>query len=139
MKREKLNKEIIKKFIEKGADLEHQRWARWQAYLFSKCKAHFEYDKSVSKVRNTGGLVIPKKLVERWQRQIDTPYEKLSEQEKESDKKEVRKYLPLLEKALFRQREEIKQDIQSVINMLEGSTVTREQIVNYIKKYLLTK
>ena len=67
--------------LENWASDEHDRWARWQAYVFSKSEW-------------TGnGYLIPKDLCERWQRQIDTPYEKLSEQEKESDRKEVRKYL----------------------------------------------
>ncbi len=85
----------IKEFIEKGAALEHERWSGWQAYLFSKS----EWTKD--------GYLIPKELCERWQRQIDTPYEKLSEQEKESDRKEVRKYLPLIEKIIKSLQEEI--------------------------------
>jgi hypothetical protein len=67
--------------LEDWASDEHNRWAGWQAYLFSKS----EWTKD--------GYLIPKDLCERWQRQIDTPYEKLLEQEKESDRKEVRKYL----------------------------------------------
>jgi len=104
-KEKKIIKEkIIKEFIEKGADLEHDRWAKWQAYLFSKS----EWTKD--------GYLIPKKLCERWQRQIDTPYEKLSEEEKESDRKEVRKYIPLLEKVLAWQKEEIKRVVEEKIN-----------------------
>ena len=26
----------MKEFIEEGANLEHDRWARWQKYMFSK-------------------------------------------------------------------------------------------------------
>ena len=82
--------ELLKQddFLEKASALEHERWAGWQAYLFSKS----EWTKN--------GYLIPKTLCERWQRQIDTPYEKLSEREKEEDRKEVRKYIPLLEKVL---------------------------------------
>ena len=32
----------------------------------------------------------------KWQKQIDTPYSKLSEQEKESDRKQVESYLSLV-------------------------------------------
>ena len=74
----------IDDFIEKGADLEHNRWARWQKYLFSKCTKNED-----------GTLTIPRWAVERWSREIDTPYSELSEEQKESDRKEVRKYLPL--------------------------------------------
>ena len=77
-----------KEFVEKGADLEHKRWARWQSYLFSKS----EWTKN--------GYLIPKELCIKWQKQIDTPYSKLSEEEKESDRIEVRKYIPLIRKLL---------------------------------------
>ena len=77
-----------KEFVEKGADLEHKRWAGGQSYLFSKS----EWTKN--------GYLIPKELCFRWQRQIDTPYSKLSEEEKESDRIEVWKYLPLIRQFL---------------------------------------
>lgn len=72
-------------FIELGADLEHTRWAKWQRYLHSLC------------VKNPdGSLTIPKERVERWERQINTQYSELPENEKEYDRIEVRKYLPLI-------------------------------------------
>lgn len=78
-------------FVEKAAALEHARWARWQRYLFTKC------------IPTTGGaLVIPQPLVERWIKQIETPYERLSEEEKESDREQVREYLPLVKKVAKR-------------------------------------
>ena len=80
MKKEKIEY-WEKEFVEKGADLEHKRWTGWQSYLFSKSKW------------TKNGYLIPKELCFRWQKQIDTPYSKLSEKEKESDRKEVRKYL----------------------------------------------
>ena len=82
--------ETEKEFIEAGANIEHDRWARWQKYMFSKgdvvtgtrvCKEDF---------------VLPKEFVDRWFRQIDITYSKLSKEEKESDRKETRNYLPLL-------------------------------------------
>jgi len=42
-----------------------------------------------------GSITIPKSLVERWERQIATPYEDLSNKEKDSDRTEVRAYLKL--------------------------------------------
>ena len=38
--------------------------------------------------------------VERWRKQIATPYNQLSETEKESDRKESRSYLPLVRAAI---------------------------------------
>jgi hypothetical protein len=44
------------------------------------------------------GVLIPPELVERWERQLDTPYADLSEQEKQSDRDEVAHILPIIEK-----------------------------------------
>lgn len=76
---------MLEELREQLANIEHDRWAKWQAYLFSKS----EWTKD--------GYLIPKELCKHWQRQIDTPYSKLSEKEKDSDRKEVDRYLPLLE------------------------------------------
>ena len=70
---------------EKLANLEHERWAGWMKYLFSKCT--FNED---------GTATIPVWAVENWQRQMNTPYSELSEKEKESDRAEVDKTLVLL-------------------------------------------
>lgn len=80
-------------FVEKGAILEHERWAKWQRYLHSRC-----YEEKGIGGEPTGNLIIPKELVEHWERQMETPYSELSETEKESDRKQVREYLPLLDK-----------------------------------------
>ena len=77
------------RFVEVGANIEHDRWARWQKYMFSKCQR-----------LNGGVLTIPEELVKRWFRQIETPYSDLSEEEKESDRKETRNYLPLIRELL---------------------------------------
>ena len=60
------------------ADLEHARWSRWQRYMHSKCVQHAD-----------GSLTIPTYLVAGWERQILTTYDKLSESEKDSDRKEA--------------------------------------------------
>jgi len=66
---------------------EHASWARWMEYLFSK-----------SDRNENGELVIPESLIWRWQKQIDTPYEYLSEREKQSDRDEVAKILPIIDR-----------------------------------------
>lgn len=81
----------IEKFIEEGAALEHERWAGWQKYMFSKGVKYPD-----------GDFHLPSELYERWLRQINTPYSELSEAEKESDRKEVRKYLPLISKLFLK-------------------------------------
>lgn len=72
------------------AAIEHQRWAHWQAYLHDECE-----------VLEDGSLKIPAELVQRWTRQIQTPYSELSEPEKESDREQVLKYLPTISAALL--------------------------------------
>ena len=80
---------MMSELIEQLAAIEHERWADWQRYLHSKCSWG-----------PNGGLTIPTELVARWERQIDTPYAGLSEQEKESDREQVWRYLPIIEEEL---------------------------------------
>lgn len=74
-----------KEFIELLATYEHDRWSRWQKYLFSKCI-----------INEDGSLIIPKEFVDRWTRQMNTDYCNLSNEEKESDKKEAQNILDLI-------------------------------------------
>lgn len=73
------------RIVEGLASVEHERWSHWQRYLHSKCVPDGE-----------GSLIIPAELVRRWEAQMNTPYSELSEQEKESDREQVRRYLPLI-------------------------------------------
>lgn len=66
---------------EQLAAIEHQRWADWQQYLHSLCER-----------REDGALIIPADRVKHWERQIDTPYAKLSEAEKAMDREQVDRY-----------------------------------------------
>ena len=71
--------------IEDMAAIEHQRWAHWQKYVHDQCERLPD-----------GRLVIPSDLVRRWEKQIDTPYDQLSEAEKASDREQVERVLPIL-------------------------------------------
>ena len=71
--------------IEELAAIEHERWAHWQRYLHSQ-----------GSMRGDGSIVLPADLVARWERQIATRYDELSEEEKQSDREQVMKYLPLI-------------------------------------------
>lgn len=81
--------QIIDGLVDALANIEHARWAKWQRYLHSKAVKQLD-----------GSLVIPAELVERWERQIETPYQSLTEDEKESDREQVREYLPVIKDAL---------------------------------------
>ena len=70
---------------EKLAELAHNQWSGWMEYLFSKGK--FNAD---------GTWTMPEWAVTRWYIQKGTPYSRLSEKEKESDREEADKFLAVL-------------------------------------------
>ena len=75
--------------FENLAHIEHDRWSHWQRYMHSKC------------IRQTdGSLLIPPELVQRWERQMTTDYADLTEKEKDGDREQVKKYLPIIFKTL---------------------------------------
>lgn len=76
--------------VDRLAAIEHERWAHWQRYVHNQCEG-----------REDGSLVIPAELVARWEAQIETPYADLSEQEQESDREQVRRYLPVIAEELL--------------------------------------
>ena len=81
--------ELLDGLIEQLGAVEHERWSHWQRYVHSKCVRQPD-----------GSLLIPADLVARWEKQIDTKYAELNDREKESDREQVRKYLPLITSAL---------------------------------------
>lgn len=76
---------------EKLAAIEHERWADWQRYVHSLC-----YENKGIGGEPTGELTIPSELAGRWERQIETPYNELSEKEKDSDREQVDRYWQLI-------------------------------------------
>ena len=88
-------KKALDELLETLASVEHQRWSHWQRYMHSKCVPHGD----------DGALLIPADLVNKWEKQINTPYSALSDDEKESDREQVRKYLPFIVDALSNKRE----------------------------------
>jgi len=69
----------VKKANEELAAYAHEAWSGWMRYMFGKC------------LKESDGLKIPQALVERWTRQMQTPYAELPENEKESDRAEALK------------------------------------------------
>lgn len=67
--------------LEKLAALEHEQWVGWTEWMMEK------WDETHSSGETYQA---------RWRRQLATPYEDLSEAEKESDRIEARKVLTLL-------------------------------------------
>lgn len=75
--------------VEELAYAEHERWSHWQRYLHEQCIPGAD-----------GSLTIPAHLVRRWTTQMNTPYTQLSEKEKDSDREQVNRYLPIIAAAL---------------------------------------
>jgi hypothetical protein len=80
---------LLSSLEEPLAAVEHERWSHWQRYMHSKGER-----------RPDGSLVLPSELVTRWEKQISTPYLELTDAEKESDREQVRRYLPMIAAAL---------------------------------------
>ena len=98
------------RIIEKLADIEHQRWSDWQGYVHSKCQVG-QY-----------GAVIPRELFDGWERQIQMPYDELTEREKQSDRDQVMRYWPIILELIAQTRKEV-------------ALKTVEEILNKIKEY----
>jgi hypothetical protein len=92
MKHDEVEK-VLGGLVERLAAIEHERWSHWQRYMHSKCLTQPD-----------GSLLIPADLVSRWEKQIATGYSDLDELAKESDRDQVRKYLPLLASELANER-----------------------------------
>ncbi len=88
MKRHEIDA-LLETFVEELAAIEHERWAHWQRYLHSKGRRLTD-----------GSLVLPAELVRLWDTQVLTDYADLSDQEKQSDREQVRRYLPIVAAAL---------------------------------------
>ncbi|MBX9822590.1 hypothetical protein [Afipia birgiae] len=85
---ERVNRQS-KLLVEELAAIEHERWAHWQKYVHGK--GHRQPD---------GSLILPADLVSHWERQMATRYHDLSENEKRSDREQVMKYFPVIERWL---------------------------------------
>lgn len=86
---------------EKLADLEHYQWATWTEYMINNWT---------------------KENIERWERQLRTPYSELSEKEKESDREWADRVLKIV-------NEWKKQFIKEILDEIEKD-------ISYQKTYL---
>jgi len=70
---------------EQLSEYAHEAWSGWMKYLFEQTIVDLE-----------GFTVIPTESVERWKRQMNTPYADLPESEKNSDRLEADKMLAII-------------------------------------------
>lgn len=81
----KAREEAESELMEKLADIEHERWADWQRHVHSKG------------IRDSSGIRLTRDLIERWDYQINTPYSRLTEDDKDKDRTQVMRYFPIIE------------------------------------------
>lgn len=79
--------------VEALADVSHEIWAHWMEYFFSTCD--FTLPMLMAAIEN-GSAIVPTEKVERWQRQMKTPYAELTEREKASDREQAYKIIKTL-------------------------------------------
>jgi hypothetical protein len=91
--------ESLAHLLEELAALEHQRWAHWQKYIHDNGER-----------QSDGSILLPAGLVEHWERQLSTSYKDLAESEKDSDREQVRRYFPILERWLQQHLKEKRDD-----------------------------
>ena len=82
-----LNKEELRIALAKYSH--DVQWAGWMKYMFGLCESIVIDGKVV--------MIIPTTLVDRWKRQMDTPFDKLSKQEQKSDYAEANNVMSLPE------------------------------------------
>jgi len=70
---------------ERLSDLQHDIWSHWMRYMFDQGEQDLE-----------GNWIMPRKLVERWRVQMNTPYSDLTDKEKDSDREQADKMLPVI-------------------------------------------
>ena len=116
-----------KELREKLSYWQHEIWSYWMKYLFSLCKKNED-----------GNYIIPKEKVDRWKRQIDTPYNKLSKSEKNSDREQVDRYLPIIEEFITKAIQQTINDL--ILEVFEMPTTFPEQESDDLDRgYLMCK
>ena len=83
---------------EQLAALEHEQWAHWTRYMLEVLEPLLAYGRGVVRESSShgfgdAGAIKAIEALQRWTRQIETPYVDLTEQEKESDREWADKVL----------------------------------------------
>lgn len=114
----------MNKFKEALSNLCHEQWSGWMKYLFSKCEK-----------TEAGEMIIPKWAVDRWERQMNTNYENLSEEEKNSDRTEADKFIKIIKKCRSENAVNLAHGIIQQLNWLKEFYPNEYDKEDYINKF----
>lgn len=84
-----MSADVSSNLLERLASIEHERWSHWQKFMHERGQRLPD-----------GSLLLPADLIAKWDRLIDTPYSQLTDKEQESDRDQVRRYLPTIVEGL---------------------------------------
>ena len=91
MTREELREEL--------ADLAHEVWAGW-----------WRYQSTFGQTTPNSSMLLAGEKVTRWSRQARTPYEDLTEQEKQSDREIADRYMEIMDAYLAKTQQSLKSE-----------------------------
>jgi hypothetical protein len=91
---------------EQLADIEHQRWSSWQAWVFEGCGQWNE----------DGSFTIRPDKAAKMKRQIETPYQELTRPEQEADLREVDRYWPLIHQVSDQRVREYSEQVKTALH-----------------------
>jgi len=117
---------------EQLAAIEHQRWSDWQKWCHK-----------VVRENNPSSETL--KVLERWDKQIATPYEALSRKEKDSDREQVDRYMPLIAQAVREARIEMLEPLCLMYDQYcsgpsgHDFMMAGESAIEVLEEYGLTK
>lgn len=114
------------------AALQHEIWAHWMRYQFSCCIDITNCSvcaEQSARWATPGTMEIPGEKVERWSRQLATPYAELTEKEQASDIEQADKILALPElQAVLKENEELRTALRWIRDnaCVHSSTLARD-------------
>lgn len=113
--------------IERLAENAHNIWASWMQWMFKHgghmCK---------EPIMGHEAWEMYEDKYERWQRQANTPYVKLSEEEKESDRKVAHKHLEWLIEHIRESRDSWEECIRKGDSQIEALEKRNDELQNWI-------
>jgi len=89
----------LEELREKLASIEHERWADWQKWCHKILRANIKHD------------IEP--TLARWEKQIATPYSKLTRGEQLSDLEQVDRYWHLIEEYIQQEKNKLLDELMS--------------------------